>query len=62
MGGPGWHAEGVGKSGRIRQSCVFALRRLGLRDRDGTGDPLASPELDRIPPHLLDMRDRSRRS
>jgi hypothetical protein len=58
----GWHAEGVGKPGRIRQSYVCALRCLGVRDGDGTGNPLASRELDHIPPHLLDLRDSSCRS
>lgn len=58
----GWHAEDVGKSGRIRQSCVCALCRLGVRDGDGTGNPLASRELEHIPPHLLDLRDSSCRT
>jgi hypothetical protein len=58
----GWRVEGIGKSGRIRQSGVCALRRPGVRDGDGAGDPLASRELDHIPPHLLDLRDSSRRT
>jgi hypothetical protein len=53
------HVEGIGKSGCMGQSRLFALRRFGLRDGDDSGDPLAPGELDHIPPHLLDLRDRS---
>jgi len=56
----GWRVKGFGQSGRIRQSCVCALGRAGVRDGDDTGHPLASRELDRIPPHLHDMRNCAR--
>lgn len=58
----GQRAKGIGKSGRIGQSCVCALRSPGVRDGDGASHPLASRELDHLSSHLLDLRDRSRRA
>lgn len=57
----GRHVEGSGKSGRIRQSYVRALHRLGMRNWVDTGDPLAPRRLDHVPSHLLDLCDGSRR-
>jgi hypothetical protein len=58
----GQSAKAISKSGRILQSCVCALSSPGVRDGDDTGDPLASRELDDVPPHLHDLRDRSCRT
>ena len=58
----GQSAKAISKSGRILQSCVCALSSPGVRDGDDTGDPLASRELDDVPPHLHDLRDGSCRS
>ena len=58
----GQDAEGIGKSGRVGQSGMRALRGSGVRDGDDTGDPHASRELDHIPPHLYDLRDGSCRT
>jgi len=58
----GTHAELIGKSGRIRQSRVRALHRPCVCDGDGASHPLASRELDRLAPHLHNLRDGSRRT
>ena len=56
-----WHVKGIRKSGRVRQGSVCALGCPGVRDGYATSDSLASRKLDRIPSHVLDLRECSRR-